>query len=61
MSCIISYPDLTLFYTEKSRGRSGYEIMSCIIQGGWGGGGWGVGGLLNEGVQTYRASYLNGV
>ena len=58
MSCIISYPDLTLFYTEKSRGRSGYEIMSCIIQGGGGGG---VGGLLNEGVQTYRASYLNGV
>ena len=39
MSCIISYPDLTLFYTEKSRGRSGYEIMSCIIQGGGGGGG----------------------
>ena len=40
MSCIISYPDLTLFYTEKSRGRSGYEIMSCIIQGGGGVGGY---------------------
>ena len=37
MSCIISYPDLTLFYTEKSRGRSGYEIMSCIMGGGGGG------------------------
>ena len=28
MRCIISYPDLTLFYL--GRGRSEYEIMRCI-------------------------------
>ena len=27
--CLISYPDLTLFYT--GRGRSGYEIKGCFL------------------------------
>ena len=27
---IISYPDLTLFYIESGRGRSGYEIRKKV-------------------------------
>ena len=27
---IISYPDLTLFYTESGRGRSGFKIRKKV-------------------------------